>query len=334
MSDDTPNETNLIQSLFAPLTLGHPASFGLHDDVAFLPTAATAGFVITQDQVIEGTHFLASDPIDWAARRLVRRNVSDLIAKGAHPRAAFLSLAWPKARPRGEMADFAAGLGEDLKHVCGNCPLLGGDTSTTNGPLVASLTLLGEMAGTRTSPVLRSGAQVGDRVLVTGAIGDAWIALQIRLGHMSASDGLEACLKRATLPQHPPMALADLIAQYANASIDVSDGLLADATHLATQSGAALHLNLDHIPLSPEAQKWCDADPDQSLPRRLLLATGGDDYQPLLTLSPTHAQAFCAASQALGVPVTDLGSVAVGKGLHLRHHDHAVPLPARLGWGI
>jgi thiamine-monophosphate kinase len=231
-------EVDIIQAAFAPLTLGVPGSFGLQDDAAFVPSPQT-GLIVTQDQVIEGTHFLTSDPIDMVARRLVRRNLSDLIAKGGVPHAAFLSLAWPKSRPLSEILIFAEGLGDDLSQLCSHCPLLGGDTSLIEGPMVASLTMMGKPTTPSGQPVLRSGAQIGDILCVSGTIGDAWLGLQVRLGAIPVA-GLEACVRVAMAPAPPKHELARLVGAYATASVDVSDGLLRDAGHIASMSGVRL----------------------------------------------------------------------------------------------
>jgi thiamine-monophosphate kinase len=330
-SNRVSTETALIQSLFAPLALGHAGSYGLRDDAAFIAPSGD-GLVVTQDQVIEGTHFLASDPVEMVARRLVRRNLSDLIAKGAIPSAAFLSLAWPKARGFDQMAQFAAGLGDDLALLCGNCPLLGGDTSTIDGPLVASLTMMGRATASNGQPILRSGAQSGDIIATTGTIGDAWLGLQVRLG-LLGGEGIAQCVETAMAPKPPPLALAAIIAKFANASLDVSDGLIADAGHMADCSGRALSLDLAAVPITSEARDWVEnaSDPLDAI---IKLATGGDDYQCLVAIAPHKITDYIAAARGVGVSVTIIGSCESGTGVRLNYKGTKIPLPEKLGWSI
>ena len=327
---DANSEAALIQSLFAPLTLGVPGSYGLRDDVAFLqPTPL--GLIVTQDQIIEGTHFLADDPLDKIAKRLVRRNLSDMIGKGAIPTAAFLSLAWPKSRDRSGLKAFARGLGEDLDQLCGNCPLMGGDTSETQGHLVASLTMIGTPSARNGLPVLRSGAQVGDVVAVTGVIGDSWLGLQARLGKL-APEQFEKCVAVSMAPSPPDLAIARSIGRFANASIDVSDGLIKDCAHIGDASGVSVTIDLERMPLSQEARSFCGVD--RNLERLLKLASGGDDYQMLVTLAGEDVEAYCRAGEQLGVAITCVGTCHQGRGVSLNYYAKPVEMPYETGWQI
>jgi thiamine-monophosphate kinase len=327
---DPQSEADLIQSLFAPLSLGHSGSYGLQDDVAFL-APSQSGLIVTQDQIIEHTHFLPKDPLNMIARRLVRRNLSDMIAKGGMPIAAFLSLAWPRSRDRAGMAEFARGLGEDLAQLCGNCPLMGGDTSETHGHLVASLTMMGTPTAASGQPVLRSGAQVGDVVAVTGVIGDSWLGLSVRQGLLNRW-GLEACREFSLAPCPPDLAVSELIGKYAHASIDVSDGLILDAWRIAAASRLAISMELDHIPLSEEAADFDDFDGDEE--RAVLLAIGGDDYQPLFTLTQSDFDRVQDAMKKTGVRLTKVGVCKEGQGVDLTFDGRVVAMPATIGWQI
>jgi thiamine-monophosphate kinase len=324
------SEDDLIQSLFAPLTLGASGSFGLHDDVAFLSNRG-AGIIVTQDQIIEGTHFLPDDPLDMIARRLVRRNLSDIIAKGAIPTAAFLSLAWPRGRPRSTMAEFVLGLGDDLNKLCAKCPLMGGDTSLTDGHLVASMTMIGRPCATSGQPVLRSGAKAGDVLAITGVIGDAYLGLQARLGLISPTS-LEACIRFSAAPSPPRVEMAELIGRFARASLDVSDGLILDASRLGKASGVGISLDIGAIPLSDEAAAFV-AQADE-VPRLLLLATGGEDYQPLMAIGENDFGEFQSLSQQIGVRVTQVGRCLVGEGVTLTYQNRPIPMPPHTGWQI
>jgi thiamine-monophosphate kinase len=320
-------ETDMIQSLFAPLALDATGSYGLKDDVAFVQGHGK-GLIVTQDQVIEGTHFYPNDPLEMIAKRLVRRNLSDIIAKGAIPTAAFLSLAWPKARPHSDMSRFAQGLGEDLADLCGGIALMGGDTSTTSGNLVASLTLFGTGCAANGQPVLRSGARSGDIIAVTGVIGDAWMARMVREGVFRGA-GLANCLAFGMAPFPPTLEIAPLIGAYANASLDVSDGLYLDALRLAQASNVKIHIDLDTLPISDEVESYDFPDAKY---RNSMLATGGDDYQPLMAMTEANFQAFQSRAQALGVRVTAIGRCKEGEGLDVTFDGQGMPMPLSLGW--
>src|SRR5262245_54079007 len=157
------DEFDLIRTYFAPLAAS-PGADGLRDDVA----EVAPGLIATKDAIVEGIHFLPDDPIGTVAQKLVRVNVSDIIAKGGKPDAALLALVWPTSRPVAEISDFARALGADLARW--GAHLVGGDTTSTDGPLTLTLTLLGKVGGS--GPVRRSGARAGDDIWVTGVIGD------------------------------------------------------------------------------------------------------------------------------------------------------------------
>ena len=295
-------EHDLIARAFAPFARA-PGAFGLTDDAARL-----GDWTVTVDQVIEGRHFLSDDPIGAIARKLVRRNVSDLIAKGARPAHALLALAWPKGRAVADLERFADALGQDLARY--GADLLGGDTATTNGPFAASLTLVGR-AG-RFVP--RNGLRAGDVALVSGVIGDAGLGLEAAQGGLPAlSEAHRTALIAAyRTPDPPPAAFADVVARFGRASVDISDGLIADAARLTGPDAPAhLRLDLSAAPLSEPAAAWLAGTGDRASGLRRL-ASAGDDYQTLFTLAPEDAREAIAAATALGVRLTQIGFVAAG----------------------
>src|ERR1700733_9266601 len=165
-------EDSLIARYFRPIATD-PGAFGLGDDAAIL-TASGDEIVVTTDAIVEGVHFLFDDPPDTIARKALRVNLSDLAAKGATPAGFVLTLAL-RAADDAWLAPFARGLGEDAATY--RCALLGGDTVSTPGPLMISITAFGRVAPGKM--VHRSGAKPGDRVVVTGTIGDASLGLDI-----------------------------------------------------------------------------------------------------------------------------------------------------------
>src|SRR6202041_2391555 len=168
-------EDSLIARYFRPLATD-PGAFGLGDDAAVLQ-ALGDDIVVTTDAIVEGVHFLPIDPPDTIARKALRVNLSDLAAKGATPAGFVLTLAL-RAADDAWLASFARGLAEDIDRF--GCPLLGGDTVSTPGPLMISITAFGRVPTGKM--VRRSNAKPGDRIVVTGTIGDAALGLDILKG--------------------------------------------------------------------------------------------------------------------------------------------------------
>jgi thiamine-monophosphate kinase len=269
------DEFGEIARLFRPLTRGAAGAFELLDDAAVLPQRPGWDTVVTKDAVVEGVHVPDGEAPGLVARKLVRANLSDLAAKGAEPFAAFLAVGWPARYGTAERAAFAAGLGEDL--AASGVALMGGDTVSTSGPLFASLTALGWVPAGRM--LRRAGARASELVMVSGTIGDATLGLAAVQGEIDDPTG--ALAERYRLPT-PRLDLREALLANATAGADVSDGLVADAGHIAEASGVGLRLDLDRLPLSPSARAWLADQPDRA--RALVrLATGGDDYELVCT---------------------------------------------------
>lgn len=268
-----------------------PAARGLMDDAALL-----GDLVLTTDTLVEGVHYLASDPPESVGWKLAAVNLSDLAAKGATPVGCLLNYAlsdnaaWDAA--------FLEGLAEALSRY--RMPLLGGDT--VSGTRSHSLTAIGRAA----NPPSRSGAQPGDALWVTGTLGEAGAGLAIARG----AEGPAELLERYRKPI-PRLAEGLALAPHVHAMMDVSDGLLLDASRMAAASGLAVTIDLAQVPLSPRL-----ADP-------LAAATAGDDYE-LLFAAP--------AGFSPPVPATVIGHFAPGAGLGLSHHGEPIALPPTLGW--
>lgn len=311
------DEFETIARLFRPLTRGAPEALGLLDDAAVLPSRPGFDLVITKDAVVEGVHFLSDDPLDLVARKLLRVNLSDLAAKAAEPFGYLLAVAWPHGGGWPEREAFARGLAEDGETF--GLTLVGGDTVSTPGPLMASVTMLGWVAVGRM--VKRSGAQPGDLLVVSGTIGDGMLGLAAAQGEIDSPDLAD----RYRLPQ-PRLQLRDALG-HAKAAADVSDGLLADAGHLAEASGCAVRVDLETLPLSGGARSWLEARPDPET-ALLSLASGGDDYEVICAVAPADLEAFAAAA---GMPVTVVGAFADGEGVSVSLHGKA-QRAGQLGW--
>lgn len=281
---ESPDEFEQIAALFRPLTRGAPEAFDLLDDAAAIPSRPGFDLVITKDALVAGVHFLPDDPPGLIAQKLLRVNLSDLAAKGAEPYGYFLMTAWPAEFGWAQRQAFAAGLALDGENY--GLTLLGGDTVSTPGPLTVSATLLGWVPAGRM--VRRGGARMGDLVLVSGTIGDGGLGWLAARGDISDNDG--AHLRRYRLPE-PRTELAGLLLANVHAAADVSDGLIADADHIARASGLGLRLDLDRLPLSRAGQDWLAAQPDRAA-GLVRLASLGDDYEIVCTAPPEVAQAL------------------------------------------
>lgn len=291
------DEFGFIEKYLRPLA-GRGA-FGLVDDAAQLGAS-----MVSKDLLVEGVHFRSDDPLSLVARKALRVNVSDLVAKGCQPQHYFLGLVLPPGFGEQELGQLADGLAKD-QDVYG-LSLLGGDTTRgkAGAPLVLSITMVGEIPPT--GPVLRKGASPGDRVFVTGAIGDAGLGLRLLSEDGSASGPL---VDAYHVPD-PPADLTKAIARFASASLDVSDGLVADAEHLAMASGVCVRIDADRIPLSTAA---ASSVKDETGLRFVL--TCGDDYQTLFTVPPSDVAPVQEKAAAAGVRVTEIGEVCAGGGV-------------------
>ena len=301
-------EFGRIRRFFAPLA--GPGSLGLTDDAALIDCPPGHRLVVTVDQLVEGIHFLPGDPPEFVARKLLRRNLSDLAAMGATPRAYLVTSALPKSRDDEWVRRFAEGLGEDQRRF--GVTLLGGDSTSTPGPVSLTLTAIGEVV--EGSEIRRAGAVPGNRVWVSGTIGDALLGLKVLRGGYRelAPEHRAALAARFQLPD-PRTELGPRLAGIAHAMIDVSDGLLADLGHICETSGVAATVELPKLPLSLAAKAAVEVEPAL----HPLLATGGDDYELLFAAPPEAAAEIAALSHSLGLPITEIGAIAAGEGVHL-----------------
>lgn len=297
------NEDSLIARYFRPLATD-PGAFALTDDAAVLKAHDGDDLVVTTDAVVEGVHFLPGDPADTIARKALRVNLSDLAAKGAVPVGFVLTLAL-----RGDedwLAAFARGLGEDA--MLFRCPLLGGDTVATPGPLMISVTAFGRVPAGRM--VRRVGAAAGDLVIVTGTIGDACLGLAVLQDRLTSDDAAARAylVDRYRVPQ-PRNALANAVRDHASAAMDVSDGLAGDLAKLCAASGVSAVMRADAVPLSHVAAALVSS----GVVGIDMILSGGDDYEILCTIPATRFVAFAREAETAGVAVTTIGSICAGE---------------------
>ena len=302
-------EDRLIAKYFKPLATA-PGALGLTDDAAFYAPPEGYDLVLTADALVSGVHFFPDDPPETVARKAMRVNLSDLAAKGAQPAGCLLTLALPVGIGEDWLRPFASGLQSDCDLF--DCPLYGGDTVRTDGPLVASITAFGILP--RGTMVKRTGAQPGDVVIVTGTIGDGALGLAVLrdpdlIARWSLSEEEAGHLVgRYRVPQ-PRTAIAGLVRTLASAAMDVSDGLVGDLAKLCEVSGISARIEAARIPLSAAAAKALAAQSD----RIEAIATGGDDYEIVASVPSAKWPAFRDQARAAAVPVTAIGEIVEGR---------------------
>lgn len=300
------DEFDIIHRYFAPLTRGDKAAFGLTDDAAAIPTRAGYEHVVTTDAIVQGVHFLEDETPENIAHRLCGSNLSDLAAMGARPLGFTLAAAWRKGTGAAFIEAFATGLGEWVDGF--SFPLLGGDTVTTPGPMMFSLTAIGEVEAGKA--LTRGGAKPGDTVYVSGTIGDGALGLlaaQNRLNDLPDAD--TTYLKKRFRHPSPRVSTGTSLVGTANACIDISDGLVQDLGHIAAASGVSVRINADRIPLSKAARAVLDADPSHLE----TVLTGGDDYELAFTSSEEP--------EVGDAPLTAIGEVTDGAGVSVTGPD-------------
>lgn len=315
MAGELPAEFALIARHFRPLA--GPGALDLQDDAAVLAPPPGCELVLTCDAMVAGVHFLPEDPPDLVGRKLLRVNLSDLAAKGATPLGYLMVVSTPRDTPDSWFAGFAAGLRQDQQEF--GVGLLGGDTTSTPGPISLSVTILGCVAPGAVVP--RAGARPGDGIWVTGTIGDGALGLAVARGRLSDPTG--HLLARYRLPV-PRVGLR--ICGIASAGMDVSDGLVQDLGHLCRASGLEAEIDAARVPLSGPARAAGPAWLTTCL-------TGGDDYELLLAVPPEREAALQCSAQAAGVPVTRIGRFRSGSAVVIVHGPDGKPLAFdRGGW--
>jgi thiamine-monophosphate kinase len=311
-------EDRLIARHFKPIAQ-HPGALGLTDDAAMLTPPPGHALVVTADAIVGGVHFFPNDPPDAIAKKALRVNLSDLAAKGAKPAGFVLTIALPKGVGDDWLKGFARGLGADAKTY--DCPLLGGDTVYTPGPVTISITAFGTVP--QKTMIRRSGARAGDHVIVTGTIGDAALGLKLRAQRGAAKRWkLDTAMQRHLLARYlvpqPRNALAEALRVHASAAMDVSDGLVGDLGKLCRASGVGAEVDVARVPLSKAALAVLVADPKATE----TMLTGGDDFEVLATVPPRKLKSFLVAARRAGVPATGIGRMTAGTGARFLGPDN------------
>jgi thiamine-monophosphate kinase len=277
---------------------------GIGDDCALLAPRPGMQLAVSSDMLVEGRHFLSTVAPQHLAHKALAVNLSDLAACGARPLAFTLALAMPRA-DEAFLAPFARGLFAlaDAQGIA----LVGGDT--TAGPLTLCITVFGEVPAGQA--LRRDGAAAGDRLWVSGTLGDARLALEVFRGSLCLpGDGFEQVRRAMELPQ-PRVALGQALRGLATSAIDLSDGLLGDLGHVLRASSVGAVVEADAIPCSATLAAAGDDL------RRGCVLHGGDDYELLFSAPPERDAAVRAAAAAAGVRVTPVGRLVAEPGLQV-----------------
>lgn len=329
MAGDRPQEFELIKRYFAPLA-NDPGSLGLTDDAAVLSPRSGYDLVLTKDMLAADVHFFADDLPEAIAAKALRVNLSDLAAKGARPLGYLLGLGLPADWTEGWLARFCDGLAAD--QAAYDVVLYGGDTIRSGNGLQISVTALGEVP--KGNAVRRTGARVGDIVYVSGTIGDAAAGLKTRLdpGFASANgltDDEQRHIQSRYLLPRPRVEMAHSLAVHANAAMDISDGLFADAAHIAEASKVCLSIDVGQVPVSLALDKIREANPEGFLS----VLSGGDDYEILACVAPGSSDAFEKEAANAGCPVTRIGEVSEpGSGIEILSGGVQIAMPKVAGF--
>lgn len=324
-------EFQLIERFFAPSGAPLPEGVivGPGDDAAVVTVPRTQQLVVTTDTLVEGVHFFHhADPF-LLGQKTLQVNLSDIAAMAAQPRWCLLSLSLPASTPLTWVEAFSRGLRSALDQSKEPIALIGGNITTTHTGITATLTLMGLVIKGRATT--RGSAQVGDRIFVSGTIGDAALGLDIQTGARDVVDqeAASALLKRLNRPAPPvELALALQDAALTRAAIDLSDGLIADLEHLCRASQVGANVDAGAIPLSAAADAQVRQHGLASLTRIL---SGGEDYELLFTVSPTAVQAVQRLATKTATRVTDIGAITAQPGLVVTHRGQTLTMHAK-GW--
>lgn len=308
-------EFDLIAQYFTRAT--PKADLGVGDDAALVQVTQGCQLVVSVDASVVGTHFYADCPPTWIGWKSLAVNVSDMAAMGARPKWITLALALP-THDSNWLAGFAQGFFDCASTF--DVDLIGGDT--TRGSLNITVQIMGEVPAGQA--LLRSGAQVGDDIWVTGTLGSAALGLAHVQNKLVLPDTvLGDCVNALHQPQ-PRLAAGLGLWGIAHSCIDISDGLLADLGHILNASGVGAQLILDNIPCLP----WLTQSLHVPMYQQAILS-GGDDYELCFT-APQHKRADIAAlSQQCGLSMTCIGHIHAGTGLQVQYQNQILTLPTK-----
>jgi thiamine-monophosphate kinase len=299
------SEFDLIKRFFTRNHGTEDVVLGIGDDAALLKVPEGQQLVVTTDTLIENVHFPEEIPPEFVGYKALAVNLSDLAAMGAEPRWATLALSLPEA-DEVWLEGFSRGF-LDLADEY-DLSLVGGDT--TRGPLSITVQAIGLVpAGLA---LLRSGAAPGDLVYVSGSIGDAGLALSALKGEAKLEPEDYQCLVMRLHKPTPRVLLGTELRGLASSCIDVSDGLIADLSHILEASTVGADITLQDIPFSKPVRQWAERHDDFSVP-----ATWGDDFELVFTVPADSQQMLEQVARNLDIQLSKIGKITAETGLRL-----------------
>ena len=309
-------EFDLIETFFK--RPARHATLGVGDDCALLAVPPGQQLAISSDMLVEGRHFLPTVHPRLLGHKALAVNLSDLAACGAKPKAFMLALSLPQVDPSW-LSEFSQGLWAlaDAHDI----DLIGGDT--TRGPLNICITVLGEVPTAQA--LLRSGAQVGDDIYVSGNLGDARLALEVFRGSVQVPSDVFASARLRMEQPTPRVALGLALRGIAHAAADISDGLLGDLGHILKASGVGAEIETPQVVSSLACLNAKEFHNQLDSASQLALTlSGGDDYELVFTAASHQRDAVAAASLASQTTVTRIGSITASSALVLQSADGQV----------
>lgn len=293
---------------------------GIGDDAALLSCNPANRLAVSTDTLVSGTHFLPETDPYLLGRKTLAVNLSDMAACAAQPSWATLALTLPSIDTVW-LDRFSSGFFAMAEAYA--VDLVGGDT--TRGPLAMTVTVIGTVPAANF--LSRAGARPGDDLWVSGTLGDAALGLIAGRRSVPLSEPARSfCLERLNNPD-PRVALGLGLRGLASSAIDISDGLVADAGHIARASGVGLQIAFAQLPQSDALREL-----DDGQERQQCLLSGGDDYELLFTAAPAHCSAIETLGHALGVRLTCVGKVVSGVGVRIQDAGGDEIVPSRGGY--
>lgn len=317
------SEFSLIKHYFQHLTVPQSDVVrGIGDDAAVLEIAGDQQIVVCVDTIIAGQHFLLDTPAQAIGHRALAVNLSDIAAMGAVPRWFTLALTLPEENAAW-LRDFSQGLAALAANY--SVQLIGGDT--TQGSLSITLQLIGTIKPHQA--ILRSGAKVGDKIYVTGSLGDAGLGLEICRANMHNLSPERAYLSRRYQYPQPRVEVGLQLPGIANSLIDISDGLAADLQHILEESQIGAKLYVEELPLSPALCQQVSMQQAQ-----ILALTAGDDYELCFTVPSALTDRIENIAQATSVKCTCIGEIVAENGLQIIGPAGEEIHLEKLGWEL
>ncbi|MFI4955276.1 MAG: thiamine-phosphate kinase [Gammaproteobacteria bacterium] len=296
---------------------------GIGDDAAVVNIPENQQLVVCVDTIVAGRHFLLDTPADAIGHRALAVNLSDIAAMGATPRWFTLALTIPDENVHW-LREFSQGLWALAKKY--RVELIGGDT--TQGPLAITIQVLGTIAPQ--TVLTRSGAQVGDKIYVTGSLGDAGLGLEISRGSLASIPGTTAyqtyLCRRYQYPE-PRIEFGEKLVGIASSMIDVSDGLAADLSHILEQSQLGATIYSKDLPLSPALRNLVSIEQAQHY-----ALTAGDDYELCFTVPAIKQQLIQTIVDSTGIACTCIGEIVAEQGLKILDKDGKLVRLEKMGW--